>query len=118
MGVWSEGIYIAPTTSRRSSESSTVSQKYLEKPKLDLNKIFDNTEEKKLKNALKDDLIDDDDDLIDGAESFDEKMDPFLLPKIKKSEDIHKYINNEENDSKPIISANGQGNCKSFENNL
>lgn len=101
-GIWSEGIFTAPTTvSRRPSgfssrrSTSTSSEKYLEKSKL--NKIFNKTEEEdKLKNILRDDFNDDD-------INTDEKIDPILLPRIDKEE-----YSDEEIDKKPIILKNGE----------
>lgn len=106
-------MYRAPTTSKRSERSesfrdSTDSGKYLEKPKINLNKVIDKAEEeKKLKNLLRDDFSD------ENIESLDEKMDPFLLPRIQKmhSENVD---NDKETDKKPIISVNGQGKCRVF----
>lgn len=104
VGVWSEGIYAAPTVGRK-SEGSRVSSntvkaaKYLEKPKLNLNKIVDKTEEeRRLKNLLRDDFID------DGLDTEDEKMHPLMLPRVKK--DIYDTLDIKA-DKKPVISENG-----------
>lgn len=104
VGVWSEGIYMAPTTSRRSEsfrDGSRERRNYSEKPKLKLNKVIDKAEEeRKLKNLLRDDFID------DGIDFSDEKMNPFLLPRIKKNENVHS--DEEIEDKKPIIPENGE----------
>lgn len=104
VGVWSEGIYTAPASRKKSESSGRASSstanaaKYLEKSKL--NKITDKIEdEMRLKNLLRDDFIDDGPDV-------DDKMFPLMLPRVKK--DIYDTIDNDEIDKKPIISENGE----------
>lgn len=76
----------------------------MEKPKLNLNKIVDKTEEeRRLKNLLRDDFID------DGPDT-DEKMHPLMLPRVKK--DIYDTLDNDKTDKKPVISENGESKCK------
>lgn len=102
VGIWSEGIYVTPTTRKsegsRASSSTTSAVKYLEKSKTSTNKIKAE-EDKRLKNLLRDDFIDD-------APDIDEKMCPLTLPRIKK--DIHDSIDNDKIDKKPVISENGE----------
>jgi len=71
-----------------------------------MHKITDKIEEeRKLKNLLGDDFIDDDSDA-------DEKTYPLTLPRIKK--DIYDTIDNDKIDKKPIISENGESKCKIY----
>ncbi|XP_011267620.1 uncharacterized protein LOC105258195 [Camponotus floridanus] len=100
-GIWSEGVFAAPTVSRRSysssnSSNSTGAEKYLEKSKLNTKKIINNAEEEeKLKNLLHDDFMD------DGTNA--DKMDPISLPRVIKEE-----FSDEEIEKKPIISESGE----------
>ncbi|KAL6260540.1 hypothetical protein P5V15_008062 [Pogonomyrmex californicus] len=104
VGVWSEGIYSAPSVSRRSEGTSKSSNtanaaKYLEKPKFDMKKTTDKTEkEKKLEHLLTFDFIDDGPDI-------ENKIKPLILPRIKK--DIYEKIDYKI-DRKPVISENGE----------
>lgn len=98
--IWSEGIFTAPTVSRRSynsgSGTSRSTEKYPETSKLDMNKFIANTEEEeKLKKLLSDDLDDD--------ANPDDKLDPISLPRVVKEE-----FSDEEIDTKPVISENGE----------
>jgi len=71
-----------------------------------MDKITDKIEEeKKLKDLLGNDLIED-------SPGADEKTYPLTLPRIKK--DIHDTIDNDKIDKKPIISENGESKCKIF----
>ncbi|XP_012058357.1 PREDICTED: DNA-directed RNA polymerase III subunit RPC4 [Atta cephalotes] len=100
VGIWSEGIYVTPTARKsegfRASSSTVSAAKYLEKPKTSTIKA---EEDRRLKNLLRDDFIDD-------APDIDEKMCPLTLPRIKK--DIHDTIDNDKIDKKPVISENGE----------
>ncbi|XP_018349532.1 PREDICTED: DNA-directed RNA polymerase III subunit RPC4 isoform X1 [Trachymyrmex septentrionalis] len=102
VGIWSEGIYVTPTARKsddfRAFSSTASAVKYLEKPKISTNKIKAE-EDRKLKNLLRDDFIDD-------VPDIDEKMCPLTLPRIKK--DIHDTIDNDKIDKKPVISENGE----------
>ncbi|GAB1866687.1 DNA-directed RNA polymerase III subunit RPC4 [Camponotus japonicus] len=96
-GIWSEGVFAAPTVSRRSyssSSSNTGAEKYLQKTKLNTKKI-NVEEEEKLKNLLCDDFMDD--------STIADKMDPISLPRVIKEE-----FSDEEIDKKPIISESGE----------
>ncbi|KYQ58045.1 DNA-directed RNA polymerase III subunit RPC4, partial [Trachymyrmex zeteki] len=101
VGIWSEGIYVTPTVRKsegsRASSSTVSAAKYLEKPKININKIT-KVEDRRLQNLLRDDFIDDD------VPEIDEKMCPLTLPRIKK--DIHDMI--DKIDKKPVISENGE----------
>ncbi|XP_071553215.1 uncharacterized protein Rpiiic53 [Temnothorax nylanderi] len=105
VGVWSEGIYTAPTAPRkfdgpRTSSSTGSATRRLEKPKLSKSKIIDKIEEeKKLPSLSGYDLIEDD-------PCTDEKMCPLTLPRVKK--DIYDGIDNDKTDNKPVISENGE----------
>lgn len=100
-GIWSEGIFAAPTVSRKSYNSSssnhTGAEKNLRKSKLNTKIIIDAKEEEKLKNLLRDDFMD------DGTN--DDKMIPISLPRVIKEE----FSNEEIEDKKPVISESGEG---------
>ncbi|XP_077274552.1 RNA polymerase III subunit C53 isoform X2 [Temnothorax americanus] len=114
VGVWSEGIYTAPTAPRkfdgpRTSSSTGSATRRLEKPKLSKSKIIDKIEEeKKLQSLSGDDFIEDDPYTDD-----DEKMCPLTLPRVKK--DIYDGIDNNKTDNKPVISENVVNTEKSKE---
>ncbi|KYN20750.1 PREDICTED: DNA-directed RNA polymerase III subunit RPC4 [Trachymyrmex cornetzi] len=102
VGIWSDGLYVTPTARKsegsRASSSTASTAKYSEEPKISTNKIKAE-EDRKLKNLLRDDFIDD-------APEIDEKMCPLTLPRIRK--DIHDMIDNDKIDKKPVISENGE----------
>ncbi|XP_024888452.1 DNA-directed RNA polymerase III subunit RPC4 [Temnothorax curvispinosus] len=107
VGVWSEGIYTAPTAPRkfdgpRTSSSTGSATRRLVKPKLIKSKIIDKIEEeKKLQSLSGDDFIED-----DPYTDADEKMCPLTLPRVKK--DIYDGTDNDKTDNKPTISENGE----------
>ncbi|XP_078038840.1 RNA polymerase III subunit C53 [Augochlora pura] len=115
-GIWSTGINSTP--GKRSSsgggggggggygDSDRSSQTALEKPKLDLNRTIDKAEEEeKLKLLLRDDFI-------DSGEPEDTDNGPVTLPmlkaKLQKIEIKQEISSEEELNTKPIISENGE----------
>ncbi|XP_011875604.1 PREDICTED: DNA-directed RNA polymerase III subunit RPC4 [Vollenhovia emeryi] len=106
VGVWSEGIYTSPAARRRhdgprtSSDTIKTTKSFLEKPKLDTNKITDNTErEKRLKHLLTNDFVDD-------CFDADNKMYPLTLPRVKK--ETNDTIDDDDTHTKPVIAINGE----------
>ncbi|XP_033325784.2 RNA polymerase III subunit C53 [Megalopta genalis] len=113
-GIWSTGINSTP--GKRSSgggggggygDSDRSSQIALEKPKLDLNRTVDKAEEEeKLKLLLRDDFIDsgEPEDIDNGPITL-----PMLKAKLQKVEIKQEIgLGEEEVNTKPIISENGE----------
>lgn len=110
-GVWSEGIMKMPTGPRHSGgireSNDRNAQATLERPKLDLNRTVNKAEEEeKLKLLLRDDFIDDGEDL-------DLENAPIMLPmidevKLYKEETKTEIKEDKEIDRKPIILENGE----------
>ncbi|XP_011151991.1 DNA-directed RNA polymerase III subunit RPC4-like isoform X2 [Harpegnathos saltator] len=109
VGVWSEGLN-APIVSRRSGssrDSSASTRKYMDKPKMNLNKVINKLEEEeKLKNLLGDDSADNDVNV-----DIDYIMLPLDTKKLYKKEiktEVSARTDENDVDKKPIISENGE----------
>lgn len=104
VGVFSDGIY-TPSVKRSDSSSRSGSYrdktdigKYMEKPKVNLNKIAsEEKDEKKLKELLH--------DFIDDGPESDEKIDFLELPRIVNKTEI---VTDDEIEQKPTISESGK----------